>query len=108
MTAQTYPAGGSNAECRAGKFCWSRIAAICLALSLTVLGAGCDALAPADEGAGASGFIEARSYSLASATGGTVSEVLVDVGQAVLVEQALLSLDTAGLESTRIYILSSW
>jgi HlyD family secretion protein len=69
---------------------------------LAVMAAGCDVLLPGDEGPDASGFIEARSYSLASETGGTVGEVFVGIGDSVLQGQNLISLDPAGLESLRI------
>ncbi len=102
MTGQTRRAIRSNAEPMAGNRCQARIAVICLTVLLTSMVAGCDTLLPAGEEPDASGFIEARSYSLASERGGTVSEVLVGVGDSVLSGQDLISLDAAGLESLRV------
>ncbi len=81
---------------------WSRVLAILLTFSLSFLAAGCAALQESDRGVDASGFIEARSYSLASEIGGTVYEIPVEEGDAVEAEEILLSLDISGLENSRI------
>jgi HlyD family secretion protein len=80
----------------------ARILLVILTMLLSLLMTSCDALGVTEGGADASGFIEARSYSLASESGGTVSEILVEVGDSVEAGDVLLSLDTAGLESYRI------
>lgn len=102
MTDQKSRAEGSNAELMVETLCRTRIAVICLMVLLAIMAAGCDALLSGDEGPDASGFIEARSYSLASESGGTVGEVFVGVGDSVLEGQDLISLDTAGLENLRM------
>jgi len=77
------------------------VAAILIML-LQLLITGCDALQASDRVVDASGFIEARSYSLASERGGTVVEILVRVGDPVESGDLLLALDASGLESMRI------
>jgi len=78
-----------------------RVAVIALTMLLAVLAAGCDVSQSPEDGADASGFIEARSYALASESGGTLSEVHVATGDSVLAGQELLSLNAAGLENGR-------
>jgi HlyD family secretion protein len=78
-----------------------RVTVIALTMLSAVLAAGCAVFQSPEDGADASGFIEARSYALASESGGTLSEVLVATGDSVLAGQELLSLNAAGLENVR-------
>jgi HlyD family secretion protein len=101
MTNNTWRSGPHRNDLRDWPSRWSRILGTLLTFSLPFLAAGCDALQESDRGVDASGFIEARSYSLASELGGTVSEISVEVGDEVEAEEILLSLDISGLENTR-------
>jgi HlyD family secretion protein len=79
---------------------------VCIAVACALLGialsiAGCEGPRSAGQGMDASGFIEARSYSLAMEFGGRVSEVPVAEGDAVLVDQVLVVLDSTEQESVR-------
>jgi HlyD family secretion protein len=70
-------------------------------LGFLILTTGCTTLQPTQEGVVASGFIEGRNYSLATETGGTVLQVLVEEGDGIQMDQALVVLDSAAFESLR-------
>jgi HlyD family secretion protein len=78
-----------------------RITMACAFIGIAWLAAACGGTQTAEQGVDASGFIEARSYSLAMETGGTVSEISVAEGDMVLADQALVVLDSAEQEGMR-------
>jgi HlyD family secretion protein len=102
MTDNTWHSSPHRNDLRDWPSWWSRILVILLTVILPFIVVGCDALQDTDRGVDASGFIEARSYSLASEIGGTVNEISVEVGDAVEADEILLSLDISGLENARI------
>lgn len=68
---------------------------------LTALLMGCVSVSPAAGEVRASGFIEARSYTVASEFGGTVASIDVVEGEEVTEGQELLRLDATALEDLR-------
>jgi HlyD family secretion protein len=81
---------------------WVRIGLACTFIGIAWSASGCGGTQSADQGVDVSGFIEARSYSLAMESGGTVREVPVAEGDAVLADQVLVVLDSAEQESMRM------
>ncbi len=100
MTGQNHLRTWNVDGWRLGHQRWIRIGLACVCIGMTWIVSSCGG-SPSAQGLDASGFIEARSYSLALETGGTVKEVPVTEGDAVLADQVLLVLDSSEQESMR-------